>query len=211
MDEVQEQQNTSDHVQNAQLRKRSLRMNWKQFQKFRGEWDKMLQRWPQAAAFSTLEDKSNIYASFQSQTHMFIALMNTPTAKINGIDKAVEGLKFFKGLPIVAIDQKAAEALRSKRTGLKPSSTWTKLHVRYDEHGAIVAPAKEIAFDKEKCVDAFNKYQARLEERKDKEQEKLRPQIVAAESVITAKELPNEYNADAGQRDDETGAREQSV
>lgn len=162
---------------------RPLRMSWKDFQQFRYSWAKIPSN---SGVYSSLEAQSGLFQVFRSENEMYITMMETPTSRARGIEEAINGLKFYYGLPIVAIDKAAADKIYRKRQSVRSGGkTWSSMKVMYDEHGAIViTSAKEVVFDRDKCLNVYDEYSKAKEKAKEESQKRHMSKVVAAPSEI---------------------------
>lgn len=168
--------------------KQQFRMSWKDLQSFLARWEKY--RSSGISAYSTFQETSSIYASFNTEKDMVRSRTLCPQAKKEGVEKSIEGLVFLKGVPPLLLNQAAARTLSRKRGGVRPSVKWRKYRVIYDEHGALLLPKEEIPFDMELSDALLAKYKEALEKSNKREE-------AAAEAE--AKEKQNDSTDTEGQ------------
>lgn len=149
--------------------KKQFRMSWKNFVEYIAMWDKNQKLHPDYAAYTSFEESSGIYSAFGSYEQMIRSRTLSPQAKKEGLDKAIEGLIFLKGIPGILVGLAAARTLSRKRGGLKPQRKWHRFRVIYDEHGALVLPKEEIGFDMELSDKVLVEYQEALEKQRERE------------------------------------------
>ena len=76
--------------------KKRFRMSWKDFNSYLNMWNKNQKLHPGYAAFTSFQESSNIYTSFDSEESMVRSRTLCPEAKVDGVEKSIESLTFPK-------------------------------------------------------------------------------------------------------------------